>query len=428
MEEIIHRRDTCRLCLSKDIECVLKLKPTPIGEAYISKENLGCEQTKYPVDLVLCKNCGHVQIADVINPKELYQKYIYKTTHSLGLVDHFERYADYVLKTVKPLPGSLVVDIGSNDGSLLRSFKKRELKVVGVDPAEDIAKSATNSGVDTLPKLFNVETAMEIKEKYGCAQIITANNAFANIDNLHEIINGVKELLAPNGIFIFETGYLLDVLQKIIFDNIYHEHLSYFSIKPAQKFFAENGLELIDIHWVQTKGGSIRCSVQLSSGSREIKKNVTKFIELESDLKIHDIETYNAFEKNINQMQKQTFRLIQNLKSKGKKIVGYGASVTVTDILFNFNLDNDLIDFLVDDNPVRHDLYSPGFHIPVYSSEKIYEFKPDYIVVLAWQYAKPIILKHLKYLEEGGNFIVFQPQLKIINKTNYEFEILGNLK
>ena len=292
INKIIYRRDTCRLCLSKNIGEVLKLQSTPIGEAYIPKELLEEEQTKYPVDLFLCRDCGHVQIADVISPSELYKKYIYQTKHSLGLTEHFERYAEYVLKIVNLPKESLVVDIGSNDGSLLKSFKKREMRIVGVDPAEDIANEATIAGVETLPKLFNVETAKEIRNKHGTAQVITANNAFANIDNLHEIIDGVKELLASGGVFIFETGYLLNVLQKIIFDNIYHEHLSYFSIIPAQKFFAENGLELIEVYWVPTKGGSIRCSVQLAGGSRKVQKSVKYFVNLETDLEIHNINAY----------------------------------------------------------------------------------------------------------------------------------------
>lgn len=420
MKKLIHRRETCRLCKSKNVTCVLNLVPTPVGEGYITKIELNQKQEIFPVDLFLCKDCGHVQLLDIIDPSELYRHYIYKTSHSLGLVQHFDNYAESILKKIKPSKGKLIVDVGSNDGSLLKAFKKRGMTVIGVDPAVDIAKEATDAGVKTYPDFFTADVAKKIKNEHGPASIITANNAFANIDDLDEIISGVKELLAYDGVFIYETGYLFDVLQKVIFDNIYHEHLSYFSIKSSHNFFKNNGFELIDVDHVPTKGGSIRCTVQLKGGPRKVQQSVLDWLKIESDFSTHDLGTYDSFRKNIDTMSKNTHQLIKKLKMDGRKIVGYGASVTVTGILFNFHLDGKLIDFLVDDNPVRYGLYSPGMHIPVYSSDKIYEYNPDYIVILAWQYAKPIIARHQKYLENGGNFIVFQPQLRVINKYNYD--------
>jgi SAM-dependent methyltransferase len=420
MKKLIFRRDTCRLCESKDLYCVLSLSPTPIGEGYVREEALNVKQEMYPVDLFLCKDCGHVQLLDIIEPVELYRYYIYKTSHSLGLVNHFDKYAEWVITKLNLSNNNLVVDIGSNDGSLLKAFKKKGMKVIGVDPAVDIAKEATNAGVKTYADFFTGHVAEKIKIEEGQSMVITMNNAFANIDDLDEVIKGIKILMAKEGVFIFETGYVFDVLQKIIFDNIYHEHLSYFSVKSAQKFFLKHDLEIIDIEHVPTKGGSIRCIVQFKNGPKKIQTSVSDFLTLESDLSTHNLKTYKTFEKNINLIKYQTYTLIKSLKSKGKKIIGYGASITVTGVLFNFNLDNSLIDFIVDDNPVRQNLYSPGMHIPVYSSEKIHEYNPDYIIVLAWQYAEPIISRNQKYLKNGGNFIVFQPQLRIINKYNYD--------
>jgi hypothetical protein len=294
------------------------------------------------------------------------------------------------------------------------------MKVIGVDPAADIAAEATASGVPTYPDFFTAELGRRIRKEQGGAALITMNNAFANIDDLHEIVSGVRELLAPDGVFVFETGYWLDVVQKVIFDNIYHEHLNYFAVKPARRFCAENGLELVDVLRVPTKGGSIRCTVQGQGGPRRVSAAVPTFIGLESDFDLFEPKTYKTFEARIRLLCEETRGLVQTLKAKGRTIAGYGASVTVTGVLFNLGLDRSQIEFLVDDNPVRHGLYSPGLHLPVFSSDKLYEARPHYAIVLAWQYAKPILARHLRYLEDGGNFLLFQPHVRVVHRGNYE--------
>jgi SAM-dependent methyltransferase len=420
MNPIHHRRSTCRLCLSSEISCVVKLAPTPVGEGYVPKESLGIPQDCFPVDLFLCNACGNVQLSDIISPSELYRHYIYKTSHSLGLVQHFERYAESILEETKVGTGSMVVDLGSNDGSLLKAFKNRGMAVIGVDPAADIAAEATATGVPTYPNFFTAELASTIRKERGAAALITINNAFANIDDLHEIIRGVRTLLADDGVFVFETGYLLDVVQKVIFDNIYHEHLNYFAVKPAQAFLAANGLELIEVRHVPTKGGSIRCTAQRKGGPRKVDPSVPAQVSIENDADLFGVATYTAFAARIRLMREEILRYVRALKNNGRTIAGYGASVTVTGILFNFGLDSSLIDFLVDDNPVRHGLHSPGMHIPVFDSEKLLKSKPDYVVLAAWQYAKPILARQARYLEAGGNFLMFQPYVRVVNRGNYE--------
>jgi SAM-dependent methyltransferase len=420
MNPLIRRRSTCRLCNSSTLACILKLARTPVGEGYVTRESLGVRQEDYPVDLFLCDACGNVQLSDIISPTELYRHYIYKTSHSLGLVQHFDQYAQSILEQVRPAAGSLVVDLGSNDGSLLKAFKNRGMQVIGVDPAAEIAAEATASGVRTYPDFFTAELGRTIRKNHGAASLITMNNAFANIDDLHEIVRGVRELLAADGVFVFETGYGLDVVQKVIFDNIYHEHLNYFAVKPAQSYFASNDLELVDVRHVPTKGGSIRCMVQRRGGPRQPAPSVSAHIRIELDADLFDPSTYTRLASRIRTMRDETLGYIKSLKAKGRKIAGYGASVTVTGVLFNFDLDGSLIDYLVDDNPVRHGLYSPGMHIPVYPSSKLLESNPDYVVLLAWQYAKPILAKQARYLQNGGNFLLFQPYVRVVNSSNID--------
>jgi len=226
------RRNTCRLCGGHDQELAVHLEPMPSGDAYVPAGHLDQPQETYPLDLYLCHSCGHAQLLDVVDPEILYRNYLYTTSISLGLAEHFHRYADEVLSRVNPPAGSFVVDLGSNDGTLLKAFQSRGMRVLGVDPAREVARKATASGVETLPCFFTAELARTIRDERGPASIVTANNVFANIDNLVDMIEGIQTLLAPDGVFVFETSYLVDVFQKSLLETFFHEHLCYFSVKP----------------------------------------------------------------------------------------------------------------------------------------------------------------------------------------------------
>lgn len=407
-------RKLCRLCESINLELALKLASTPIGDAYVSDAYKA--QECYPVELFLCRDCGLSQLLYVLNPESVYGGYIYRTSDSLGLVEHFRKYADSIIKTINPKAGSLAIDVGSNDGSLLRFFKKNGMKVLGIDPAGEIAHEATESGVETIADFFTQKLAIKIKKIHGNASIITINNAFANIDDIKDLANGIRELLAPDGVLVFETGYFPDLLAKCIFDNIYHEHLSYFSVKPLKKFFESRGMEIIDAIRIPTKGGSIRCIVQFKNGPGKVADSVEHLVKIEDAQGIHRAETIKAFGAKLEKIKRDLLKILHELKSKGNKIAGYGASVGVTTVIYNFGLDNKILDFIVDDNPSRQSLYSPGLHIPVFSPEELYRKKTGYAVILAWQYAEPIIKKHKAYLAQGGKFITFLPEIRVIEK------------
>ena len=229
ISEHLSSRDWCRLCDSKALELALPIAPSPIADAYIPASRLGIPQELYPLDLYLCKDCGHVQNIDIVNPELLFRDYLYTTSSSSGLVAHFKKYAADIAVGFAVEPGSLVVEIGSNDGSLLRSFKEYGLQVLGIDPALTIAERATASGIETLPEFFTASLASKIREERGNATIIAANNVFAHSDNLADIVRGVRNLLADDGVFVFEVSYLVDIVDEYLFDTVYHEHLSYHS-------------------------------------------------------------------------------------------------------------------------------------------------------------------------------------------------------
>jgi SAM-dependent methyltransferase len=365
--------------------------------------------------MFLCRDCGLAQLLDVIAPEILYGDYIYLTGSSSEMTLHFHLYAKEVIKRIKPQPGALVVDIGSNDGSLLREFKSANLHVIGVEPAQDIAKKATEEGMKTINGFFTPELARGIKREYGSASIITANNVFANIDDLISIAEGIKSLMAPDGVFIFESFYLADVIENRVFDFIYHEHLSAFSVKPAQRFFENLGMQLIDVLRVPTKGGSLRYTVQLAGGPRKISPSVKSLLDYEEKMGLYRPELFRKFLDNIDDLKQLTLASLEKIKSEGKTIAGYGASITGTTLIYHFGI-GEYLDYLVDDNPAKQGRFSPGLHIPVYPSEILKERKPDYVVILAWRFAEPIVKKHQSFLKRGGTFIVPVPEFRIINQ------------
>ena len=413
MTGVSYRRDTCRLCGGRDLQLVMSLAPAPIVDAYVPAERLGQVQERYPLDLFLCCSCGHSQLLDVVDPQVLYGEYLYETTSSLGLVDHFQKYADQVLDQTNPAPGSLVVDIGSNDGTLLRSFQRRGMKVLGVDPAHDIARRATESGIETLPLFFNTKLAPEIKADYGPAAVVTVNNLFANVDDLAGLTDGIRQLLAPDGVFSLESFYLVDLIQNMVFDFIYHEHLNCFTVSPLDSFFRRSGMELISVERVPTKGGSLRATVQVAGGPREVSPSVAKLVALEKRIGVQRPEIFQSFNARIESIKEQVAGLLRELREQGNSIAGYGASATTTTLIYELGL-GDLMGFIVDDNPSRQHLFSPGYHIPVLPAEAIYEQKPDYVVLLAWRYREPIVKKHQDYLDQGGHFIVPLPEIEVI--------------
>jgi hypothetical protein len=405
-----YKATRCLMCHSPRIALALPLATSAIGNDYFADRR---PQEAYALSLWLCEDCGNVQIEDVVNPDILFRSYVYATRHSLGLVKHFQQYAVDVSRLAAAAPGSLVIDIGSNDGSLLKAFREVGYRVLGIDPAVDIAALATADGVETLTTYFTASLAEQIRQRYGKAALMTANNVFAHSDKLPEMADGIRALLTPDGIFTFEVSYLLDIVQKMLWDTVYHEHLCYHSVFSLESFFRRHGLELINIERVGTKGGSLRGTVQLAGGPRPVAPVIARMIESERLLKLHSLETFTAYSQRIEAAKGDFLALIDQLRAEGKRIAGYGASPTVTTLMNQFDLMSGRIDYLVDDNPVKQNTYSPGGQVPVYPSDALYERGADVVAILAWNYAQPIMTRHQAFVEKGGRFIVPLPHLQV---------------
>ncbi len=397
----------------RNLDIALHYEPTPPADAYVPMSKRDVVQETYPLDLYLCHDCGFAQLCDVIRADSIYVDYIYETQSSLGLVDHFTRYANSVLDRIKPPSGALVVDLGSNDGTLLRPFKERGMTVLGIDPAREIAREATKAGLETLPEFFTAELSRKIREERGAAAIVTANNIYANVDELGEFTDNIRTLLGPDGVFIFKSYYLGDLIDNMVFDFIYHEHLSSFSVTPLVAFFRRHGMELIDAERVPTKGGSLRYTIQLAGGPRQVTKEVGDLLAEEERKGLGRIDTFKAFAARIEAAKAELRSLLDGLKSEGKKIAGYGASATTTTLIYHFGL-GDYLDFLVDEYARKQNTLMPGLHLPVLSPEALIERKTDYVVIIAWRYVQPIVDKNQVFRGRGGKFIVPLPKLEVI--------------
>ena len=274
MSNNYYRRNVCRMCGGRDIKVVVKLTPTPVGGSFVAPDKIHEIDETYPLDLYQCSFCGYACLMDVVAPELLFTPSIQVTSMSLGVVENLGQLARTIIDRVKPSQGSLVVDIGSNDGTLLKFFKEAGMHVLGVEPASFASDKANGSGIETICDFFNRDVARKIKHQKGPAKIITAIRVFANIDDLDEFVEGVRELLAPDGVFAFETAYIVDVLDKTMVETIYHEHLSYDSVNALDIFFKRHRMQLVDIEHIPLKGGSLRGVVQTADGPMSVAPSV----------------------------------------------------------------------------------------------------------------------------------------------------------
>jgi hypothetical protein len=410
-----HFRESCRMCNSNYLVEAMSLTPTPPGNDFLAKSELGREEQAYPLDLYFCEECHHIQLGHVVDPKILYQKnYSYVTATSAYFINHLKNYSKDMVERFDLKAEDLAVDIGSNDGTCLSFFKEKGMNVVGVDPATEIAEKATESGINTVADFFGYELAVELRKEYGAAKYITSHNACAHIDNLFDVVKGVEHWLDADGIFVLEVGYFADVYSNTWFDTVYHEHVDYHTVAPFEKLFNRVGMELISVERISPQGGSIRVMVQKKGGIIKRDDSVDELIALEAKLGLDKVETLHKFNLKINQVRDRLHNLIHLLKADGKSIAGFGAPTKATTLMAHFGLDATLLDFIVDDNPLKQGLFTPITHIPVLSADALYKMKPDYVLILAWNFAEPIMQMHKKYSEQVGQFILPMPNPEIV--------------
>jgi len=402
--------EKCRLCKGKLIDTKLKFPPTPLANEYVSTLD---KQDLFSLEVCMCKKCKHYQLNESISPERLFRHYLFVAGTSSVNVEHFKDYATYMVETFNIKPNSFVLDIASNDGVLLKHFKGMGMRILGIDPAKNIAEEANKNGIPTLSEFFTEEYADYILKEYGKFNLITANNVFAHVPDLADFARGIKKILAPSGIFSFEVSYFMDVCDNTLFDTIYHEHSSYHTITPLIPFFQYIGLKVIGFDWIDTHGGSIRVYVKHLNNYDRINTDVYR----KFNLKLHSIlaqEHYmnrkvSKLKRNINILGEKLREKLNNIKHQGKSIAIYGTPAKATTFMYALDIDESLIDFAVDDAKLKQGLFTPGKHIPIYSPNELYARNPDYVLILGWNFAKSIMANHKDY---KGTWIVPLPKLK----------------
>jgi SAM-dependent methyltransferase len=413
MSQEFRRRERCTLCAARaqDLAEVMSLAPTPPANEFLREDELARPQGAIPLTLLLCRRCGHLQLAEIVDPGRLFRNYVYVSGTSPVFVAHFRDYAQAACERFGLGAGSFVVEVGSN--TLLKQFQALGVKdVLGVDPASEIVKEANAAGVPTLEAFFTPELAAELRTTRRPADLVCANNVFAHAENLGDFARGAAALLAPRGVFMFEVSYLADVVEKLLFDTIYHEHTSYHALAPLVRFFEGQGLRLFDAERVGTHGGSIRCFVCLAGASHENTKRLDDLLARERELGLESPETYGRFKQRIAERGASLRARLDEIRGRGQRVAGFGAPAKLTTLMHEFGLDRRSVDFIVDDSAWKQGRYTPGTHIPVVPSSELAARKPAYCVVFAWNFADSIVSKHAAYTQGGGHFIVPLPELR----------------
>lgn len=409
------QRTRCRMCDGSDLVRVMSLTPTPPGNNFVRAADLDRPEPRYPLDLYLCHTCHHVQLGHVVDPRILYQNdYLYVSGTSGHFVRHLQTYAADAVARFGLAPGAVVADIGSNDGTCLRAFQQHGMSIVGVDPAVQIAERATAEGIPTVAAFFSEALARELRARHGPASLITSHNACAHIDRLDDVVRGVAHWLDDDGVFVLEVGYFVDVYSKLSFDTIYHEHLDYHTVEPFEKLFARTGMELLSVQRVEPQGGSIRVMAQKAGGRFVSDGSVSEMIALERTLGLHTPSTFMAFGQRIATLGQRLRALVGSLRADGRSIAAYGAPTKSTTFLLHFGIGAESLQFIVDDNPMKQGLYSPVTHIPILPTAEMYSRRPDLVLILAWNFAAPIMAMHRPYADQGGRFILPMPDPRIV--------------
>lgn len=414
MKEIF-KKNKCRLCESKNLKPALNLGYSPLANSFSKYRK---KNKKYPLKVLRCINCNHLQLSHVINEKKLFSEYLFVSGTSKTNLRHFKNYANECKKRFLSKK-SKILDIASNDGSFLKFFSYKNLKV-GIDPAKNIVSNLKNPNFHTEKAFFNYNSSIKLKKKYGNFDLITANNVCAHVNDLRDFVLGIKNLLSKNGVFIFEVGYFHDVLLNKTFDTIYHEHLDYHLFTPLISFFKKYELEIFDVKNIFIQGGSIRVYVGHIRNHEINTKNLRNLIYKEKKMGYSNKTLFDKFQKFIKKKREHLLTQLQSILEKNKKIAGYGASAKSTTFLNYFKLDSKHLNFIADLNIFKQNRYSPGSNIKILHPKNIYQKKIDYILILSWNFSIEIIKQNINFLKKGGKFIIPFPRILILDKSNYK--------
>ena len=406
---------SCRICQSRNLQNIIDLGFHPPSDAFLTSEELKKPEISHPLRVLLCDKCGLWQLDYVVDPEILYQRsYPYESSTTRTGRKHFHDMAKEICDKYETPKGSLAVDIGSNVGVLLQGFETVGMKTLGVDPAFDMARIANQNGILTIADFFTRDLSKKIAKQYGKAHAITATNVVAHINDIHNLVSGVKNLLAPTGVFVIEAPYLVDLVQKNEYDTIYHEHLSYLSVKPLVGLFKSHDMELIDAEKQNIHGGTMRYFIA-HKGKYKVSPVIKKLIAAENKFGIYDINFLKkTFVKAVEKQRADLVELLMKLKKEGARIVGVSAPAKGNTLLNYCKIDNQYLDYISEKAKIKVGLYTPGTHIKIENDDKLLKDRPDYALILAWNFAEEIMGNLKEFKKKNGRFIIPIPKPVII--------------
>ena len=408
------KREACRACGAGELRLFLSLGQMPLANSFLRSADEFEDESFFPLDLYFCQTCSLVQLLDVIDPEILFRNYIYVTGTSDTIEAHNVQYADSVVDLLALSANDLVVEIASNDGSLLKCFQRHEVRTLGVEPAANIAELARARGIATVNQFFNSTVARELRESYGPAKVVIGNNVLAHVDEIQDFLRGCLELLDEDGLVVIEVPYLRDLIERVEYDTVYHEHLCYFSVTALLHLFSRVSLSIVRVDYFPIHGGSLRVYAGSQRRHQGHAEAVLTTAQEERISGLTDLALYERFAAAVKRSRDGLFELLNNLTAQGKEIAGYGAPAKGNTLLNYCGIDRLLIPYTVDKNPLKVGLYTPGTHIPVLPVSTLLERQPDYALILAWNFAEEICRQQGEYRARGGQFIIPVPHARVV--------------
>ena len=406
----------CRFCGTKTDYVFADLGMHPPCESYVPAEKNNSMEAFYPLKAYVCPKCFLVQLDEYVSPEEIFTEYAYFSSYSDDWLAHVNRYTQLMIDRFGLTNKSKVVEVASNDGYLLQYFVEKGIPVLGIEPAKNVAKVAIEKGIPTKTIFFNHTTAPGIVKEDGKADLIAGNNVLAQVPNLNSFVKGLKILLNKQGVITIEFPHLMNLVDESQFDTIYHEHFCYFSLYSVNEIFKYHGFKLFDVDEIPTHGGSLRIyACHAEDDSKAISENITGLLDKERRKGYLELSTYLEFHENVKETKRKLLEFLIKAKREGKRIAGYGAPGKGNTLLNYCGIMTDFIDFTVDRNPYKQGMFLPGSHIPIFDPGKIMEEKPDFVLILPWNFKDEIIKQMAGIREWGGRFVTPIPEVRIID-------------
>ena len=409
------RRRPCRFCQAHLEETFVDLGVSPLSNAYLKAADLSEMEPFYPLHAYVCSTCFLVQLEEKSSPREIFSDYAYFSSFSESWLEHSRRYAQMAVESFNLDRESMVIEIGSNDGYLLRYFLEAGIPVLGIDPASNVARAAREKGIETLDRFFNSKLAGRLAGEGKKADLLIGNNVLAHIPDLNDLMTAFKKLLQPGGVISLEFPHLLSLIEQKQFDTIYHEHYSYFSLTTAEQVFAARDLRIFDAELLETHGGSLRiyaCHKDARGGGGKSERLEALLLK-ERQKGLDDIETYRAFGKQVQIVKREILKFMIEAKEQGKSIAAYGAPAKGNTLLNYCGIGPDFINYTVDLSPHKQGRYLPGSRIPIYDPEMVERTRPDYLIILPWNLKSEISEQMESIRAWGGQFVVFIPEVEV---------------